>query len=260
MFGLVLAVAVVVPALTGGSPAAAAPCDWATSNCTVENTGTSIEIGGTQPGGSDSGAPRGGGGTGDRDRDGDTSPDATPQAPCAAIDFECTRGRGQYSVGVIRPTLNDVASFAPASLSLLDEPDGVGVVGMPMNFVVTPAVHEQAGQLFGLPISVRFTPASVVFVHGDGTTRTAPGGGRTWAQLGLPQFSATSTSHAYPARGTYSPSAIIRYSAEFNLGTGWNPIDGLLEIPTSATTIQVLEVRTALVDQTCLENPAGPGC
>ena len=220
----------------------------------IENTGTTIEIGGTRPGGSGSDSPRSGGG-------GSPSTPPSPPIACDSVaDPLCYRDPITFTSGIIRPTLNDVASFAPASLPLLDEPDGVGVVGMPMNFVVSPTVHEQAGELFDLPISVRFTPASIVFVHGDGTTRTAAGGGRTWAQLGLPQFSATATSHAYSARGTYSAHAIVRYSAEFNLGTGWSPIDGLLEIPTTGTSIQVLEVRTALVDQTCLENPAGPGC
>lgn len=216
--------------------------------CSVDNTGTSVEIGGTRPGGSDSGAPRS-----------DTNNDSSSPRPPGPSAADCPTN-ACYTIEVIRPTLTDVASFAPASLPLVDEPDGVGIVGMPMNFVVSPTVHEQAGELFDLPISVRFTPASVVFVHGDGTARTAATGGRTWAQLGLPQFSATETSHAYGARGTYSAQAIVRYSAEFNLGNGWSPIDGLLEIPTAAMGIQVLEVRTALVDQTCLENPGGPGC
>lgn len=217
--------------------------------CTVENTGSTVEIGATQPGGSDATTPRGpGGGRGDSG----TQPALPPANVCPT--------NACYTFEVVRPTLADVASFAPASVPLIDEPDGVGVVGMPVNFVVTPTVHEQAGELFGLPISVRFTPASIVFVHGDGTSRTATEGGRTWAQLGLPQFSATATSHAYGARGTYSAHAIVRYSAEFTLGNGWSPIDGLLEIPTAAMDIRILEVRTALVDETCLENPSGPGC
>lgn len=216
----------------------------------VENTGSTIEIGATRPGGSDTSTSRGG----------SDGPDASAPAPCTGSALVCDRIPITYSVEVIRPTLADVASFAPASLPLIDEPDGVGLVGMPVNFVVAPTVHEQAGELFALPVSVRFTPASVVFVHGDGTTRTATTGGRTWAQLGLPQFSATPTSHAYGERGTYSAHAVVRYSAEYDFGRGWAPIDGLLEIPTPTMNLQILEVRTALVDRTCLENPSGPGC
>lgn len=238
-----------VPAEGGGC---AGSSTWS-GGCTVENTGSTVEIGATQPGGSDVSNPRTGGGGGGL-------PDATAPAPCVGSTLVCDRIPITYAVEVIQPTLADVASFAPASVPLLDEPDGVGVVGMPVNFVVTPTVHEQAGELFALPISVRFTPASIVFVHGDGTSRTATGGGRTWEQLGLPQFSATTTSHAYAARGTYSAHAIVRYAAEYNLGRGWAPIDGLLEIPTAAAALQIVEVRTALVDQTCLENPSGPGC
>ncbi|MFT4052837.1 MAG: hypothetical protein QM677_11400 [Microbacterium sp.] len=232
-------------------------------NCSVENTGTSVEIGATQPGDSDtenseSDTPRS---STDDGTDGTDSTDGADESDAAdTAEEECGLCRGSYSVMVIRPTLEDVASFAPAPVALVDEPDGVGVVGMPVNFVVAPAVHEQAGELFDLDVSVRFTPASVVFVHGDGTTRESTSFGSTWGALGLPQFSATATSHAYGARGTYSANAIVRYTAEFNLGRGWSSIDGVLEIPTSATDIQILEVRTALVDLTCTENPSGPGC
>lgn len=219
--------------------------------CTIENTGSSVEVGATRPGGGSSGG--GSGGAGPRDQGGGDVADPGPT--CAD-----PRDPGCYTFVVLQPTLNDVASFAPASLPLVDEPDGVGIVGMPVNFVVEPAVHEQTGELFDLPVTVRFTPASVQFRHGDGTSRDAAGGGRTWAQLGLPQFSATPTSHAYAARGTYTASAVVRYAAAVDFGSGWVPVPGLLEIPTAAMDIQILEVRTALVDRTCHEKPTGPGC
>ena len=221
---------------------------------TVENTGSSVEVGATRPGGTDTG-PR----TGSSDRGrADTEPVADTGSTCATSDS--LLDRGCYAVVILRPTLEDVASFAPASLPLIDEPDGVGVVGMPVNFVVAPAVHEQNGELFDLPVTVRFTPASVQFRHGDGTTREAAIGGSTWAALGLPQFSATPTSHAYAARGTYTASAVVRYAAAVDFGRGWVPVPGLLEIPTGAMAIEILEVRTALVEKTCTENPTGPGC
>ncbi|WP_454130044.1 hypothetical protein [Microbacterium aurum] len=136
----------------------------------------------------------------------------------------------------------------------------MGIVGMPVNFVVTATTHEQTGELFDLPVTVRFTPDSVVFAYGDGVTRTAADGGRSLSALGLPQFSATPTSHAYAARGTYTASALVRYAAEVDFGSGWVPVPGLLAIPTANATIDVLEARTALVDRTCIEDPAGVGC
>ncbi|WP_292830633.1 hypothetical protein [Microbacterium sp.] len=161
---------------------------------------------------------------------------------------------------ILRPTLTDVASFAPAASLLADEPDGVGIVGMPMNFVVTATPHTATGTLFDLPVTVRFVPASFVFVHGDGSSRTSPTGGRTWAALGQEQFSATATSHAYRTRGSYGASAIVKYSATVDFGTGDVKVPGLLEVRTPTTAIDVVEVRTALVERTCLENPSGPGC
>lgn len=192
----------------------------------VSNDGSTVEIGATRPGAGDSDRPDddgpGSGGSGGLEESGGWggAPGTAPN-PCANPQIL----GGCLIVEVIRPTLADVASFAPASVAIIDEPDGVGIVGMPVNFVTGPTAHEQAGTLFGLPVTVRFTPIGVVFVHGDGTQRTTTSGGATWAELGLPQFSATGTSHAYASRGTYTARALIRYAAEFNLGRGWNPID-----------------------------------
>ncbi len=239
--------------------AASTPCDFTTSNCTISNSGSSVDLSGTRPGGSagDSGGSEGHSGGGRSDQPERTLPATTP---CDRVVDPLCRGDSGLSVGVLQPTLTDVASFAPAALALVDEPDGVGVVGMPMNFVVEAAAHEATGELFDLPVTVRFTPASVVFVHGDGTSRTSTTGGRTWAQLGQAQFSATSTSHAYSTRGTFTARGVVRYAAAVDFGNGWVPVPGLLEIPTPSTNVQILEVRTALVDKTCAERPTGPGC
>ena len=68
------------------------------------------------------------------------------------------------------------------------------------------------------------------------------------------------TSHAYTARGSYTASAVVRYAAQVNFGNGWVAVPGVLEIPTTSGDVQIFEVRTALVDKTCLENPGGVGC
>ncbi|MFT3799427.1 hypothetical protein [Microbacterium sp.] len=219
--------------------------------CSVTNTGTTVDITQTQPGGGS---------------DGDTDTDTSDQTDTfqRPSDEECAAEPLRYGctplLASVFPKLTDVASFAPAALTITGEPGGFGVVGMPVNFVVDATVQETTGELFDLPVTVRFTPASIVWDYGDGTTRETSGGGRTWEQLGLPQFSATATGHAYAARGTYTASAIVRYSAQVNFGTGWINVPGLLEIPTTTSPIHVVEVRTALVDLTCLENPTGPGC
>jgi hypothetical protein len=98
----------------------------------------------------------------------------------------------------------------------------------------------------------------VVYVHGDGTQRTATSGGATWAALGL-RSSATDTSHAYALRGTYTAqarSATPPSTTSARAGCR----STVSSIPTAPIDIQILEARTALVDKTCVENPGGPGC
>jgi hypothetical protein len=80
----------------------------------------------------------------------------------------------------------------------------VGIVGMPMNFVATAGVHEQAGTLFDLPVTVRFTPTSYRFIYGDGTSRDSPRaagpGPRSDARSSAPPTRATPTPRAAPTR------------------------------------------------------------
>ncbi|MFV0375463.1 hypothetical protein [Microbacterium sp.] len=162
--------------------------------------------------------------------------------------------------GIPAVTLTDLARFAPEQSRTVLEPDGIGVVGLPANLLAPSSAHTVAGELFGQPASVRFTPEEYVFVHGDDTFQVTRTAGRTWADLGVPQFTATDTSHTYSTRGTYTVHTIVRYAAEVDLGSGWMPVAGLLDIPTPETSVQVYELHTALVEHTCDEDPTGPGC
>ncbi|MFJ6679629.1 hypothetical protein ACIQLK_10985 [Microbacterium sp. NPDC091382] len=157
-------------------------------------------------------------------------------------------------------TIQDVADFAPAPPAIVGEPDGIGVVGMPTNFVVGAEEHVVQGQIFDVPVTVRFTPVSYVFSYGDGAVRETRSPGESWDDLSAPQFTATATSHAYGAPGEYEAGATIRYAAEADAGGGWFPIAGLLELDTPTTVIRIVDVETALVERTCDEDPGGPGC
>ncbi|MCT9819936.1 hypothetical protein N3K63_06490 [Microbacterium sp. W1N] len=257
---LALSIALAGPVTTNAAESCEGGMGWS-GDCSVTNTGSSVDLSGTRPGGGS--GERGDSGSGDqpaRPRDSADDP-VDPRNPSGNL--VCTEGlgcRGGYEVVVFRPTMNDVASFAPTARPLVDEPDGVGIVGMPVNFVVDAETHAATGTLFELPVTVRFTPVSYRFAHGDGTSRTASGGGATWAELGLAQFSATATSHAYAARGTYTASTAVEYSAAVDFGSGWIDVPGTLTIPGGTATLQIVEARTALVDRTCLEDPSGPGC
>lgn len=162
--------------------------------------------------------------------------------------------------GIPAVTAADLASFAPGAPALAGEPSGAGVVGMPVNFVASAAPQTTAGSLFGRAVNVEFTPVAFVFDHGDDTSARSASGGATWESLGQAQFSATPTSHAYAERGSYVAAVTVEYAARVDFGTGWRAVPGVVTATTGGYAIEVYEVRTALVAQTCAENPAGPGC
>jgi len=167
---------------------------------------------------------------------------------------------GTYEVVLLRATMTDIASFAPSVSPATAEPAGVGIAGLPLNLVASTAMHTRSGELFDLPVTVRFRPVSYTFDHGDGTHHTTDTGGHTWTQLGLPQFTPTATSHTYRQPGTYTVRTTIHLTADIDYGNGWNPVEGLLAVPAGNTTVHIFQAHTALVEHTCLENPTGTGC
>jgi len=212
-------------------------------------------------GGGHGGGGNSGGGGGRDNSDGAAAPGAGQPAP-APVCNPVVGCRGGYEVWTPpEVTLSDLASFTPAGPTFTAEPDGVAVRGMPANFVASASEQHLSGELFGQPVVVRFVPAAFLFDYGDGTSRTAPTGGATWPALGQAQFTPTATSHAYGERGTYAASVTVRYSASVDFGSGsWREVAGFVESTTGGYGVRVVEVRTALVDRTCLEDPTGPGC
>ncbi len=237
------------------SASAAGSCDggdpWQ-GHCSVENTGEQVDIGAseTNPGNSD------GGSTDDDDSAGPAVP------PAAPIDNPCTRQSCVLEI-VVPPevTIDDLASFRPATPSLTGEPVGFGVVGAPTNVVAAASEQFLTGDLLGWDVTVRFTPAGYIFDYGDGSSARSSTGGASWPALGQAQFTPTSTSHVYRARGTYPVSVTVQYSAAVNFGSGnWRPVAGFVTSTSGGYDVQVVAARTALVDKTCLENSSGPGC
>ncbi|MFB7252247.1 hypothetical protein [Microbacterium sp. NPDC056234] len=157
-------------------------------------------------------------------------------------------------------TITDVARFAPDGALVVAEPDNVGVVGLPTNFVASASAQTVTGELFGYPISVRFTPVGFDFDYGDGSATTTATGGQSWAALNQAQFTPTATSHVYSERGEYTTAVDIRYTAEIDLGIGWFPIDGELTSEGSAQQLRIFQAHTALVAHTCEQAPSSPGC
>ncbi|MGP6171741.1 hypothetical protein ACTU6V_11090 [Microbacterium sp. A204] len=234
--------------------------------CTT-NTGTDIIIDGTHETGGTDGTE-----TGPDDWQVPTDP-GTPQGPSdldtCLDDWESDKNcfdpiaeneEEDEDPGIPPVTITDLVRFAPAGSVLTGEPNNVGVAGLPTNFVTAASTQTVAGELFGFPLSVRFTPAAYDFIYGDGATSTSSTGGATWADLAQVQFTPTDTSHAYRERGTYIAQVNVRYSAEVDFGTGWFPVTGQVTANGAPQEIRIFEAHTALVAFTCAEAPHSPGC
>lgn len=248
---LALALAVILATLAAP---ASGTCglENAWTQCESSSDGTSVDVTGTttKPG-SDAGT-----GTSDPG-------DGTPATPSPAPTQQCLTAlcRGGYQVvGLPEVTLADLASFVPAAPTLGGEPDGLGVVGMPTNLVASASEQRMQGTLLGYAVTVRFVPVAYAFDYGDGATRTAATGGAPWSSLGQADFTPTPTSHVYAAPGTYGVRATVDYAASVDFGAGWRPVAGVVRASSPAYDVRVVEVRTALVSRTCLENSRGPGC
>lgn len=242
-----------------------------------ENTGTEIIIDGSQETPGDSGTSPIGDWDSDSDTDWTPPSDWTPPPEfdlqtclnnwdsyihCfrAAEDPEEEAAEEDSAPAIPAITIADVARFAPAGSTITGEPDNVGVVGLPTNFVATASVHTANDSLFGFPVAVRFTPSGYDFSFGDGTTTTTASAGRSWADLGQAQFTPTATSHTYVERGTYSAQVDLRYTAEIDFGIGWFPISGEVTSVGAPQQIRIFEAHTALVAHTCEQAPNSPGC
>ncbi len=204
-----------------------------------------------------------GGGTDDHDLDAGTGPGADAAEEVGdGIRCDDPLGRcGTYEVVMRRePSLSDVASFAPRLATVVPEPQGFGVVGLPVNVVAEAPTSEREGELFDLPVTVRFEPMSFRFDYGDGTTRDVATGGRMWDALGAAQFTPTDTSHVYAERGTFTVRAAVSFRVDVDFGGGWERVPGVLVLPAGDTTVEVFEAHTALVERSCHEDPHGTGC
>lgn len=164
------------------------------------------------------------------------------------------------AMGTPTITISDLARFAPASVLATAEPGNVGIAGMPTNFTAAATPQIQGGELFGVPLRVRFVPAGYDYTYGDGSSATLTTPGQTWEALAQAQFTPTPTSHVYREPGAYPARVDIRYTAQVDLGGGWIDVPGQLTTGGATQEIRILEARTALVAHTCDENPAGVGC
>lgn len=192
-------------------------------------------------------------------------PDFPPAPPTCDPNIVRITACGFDAVKVTTPegrpvTITDVAAFAPDAIATAAEPDNLGIAGLPTNFVSAATTQTRAGDLFGRPVTVRFTPVGYTFDYGDGASVSTDTGGQTWSSLGQTRFTPTATSHTYRDRGTYAAHVTVHYAAEVDLGGGWFSIPGELDIAGTLQEIRIFEARTALVAFTCAQRPSAPGC
>jgi hypothetical protein len=188
--------------------------------------------------------------------DGDVS--APPAVdPCIAQGRVCAGG----AVVAVHVTVSDLASFYPQRPAVVGEPNGWAIAGLDTNFVSSAAVHTSPGSLAGQSASVRFIPSSFLWDYGDGVRATTSTGGATWKQLGVPEFTATATSHVYSAAGDYRVQLTVEYTAQYRIGAGpWQGVPGTLRLSAPTTTVVAAEAKTVLVQRDCAIEPRGPGC
>ena len=158
-------------------------------------------------------------------------------------------------------TIADVASCAPNQPTLSTEPAGWSIVGLETNMIAGTSTHVVGGTLLGSAAEVRFTPASFEFTYGDGASRSASTAGASWSSLGLPEFSATSTSHAYGQSGTYNASVRVGFSLEYRWGSNnWIPIDSQVYGTAPVRVVLVVNAANVLVTDACHQGTPAPGC
>jgi hypothetical protein len=159
------------------------------------------------------------------------------------------------------PGLSDVAQFLVGNPTVTTEPSGWTIAGLETNFIAGAGEREQSGELLGQPVVVHFTPVAYDWNYGDGYGQTVSTPGASWAASGLADFSKTPTSHAYAARGNYTVTVTVEFTARYQFaGAGWADIPGTLGLTSDPVTVTVKGVKTVLVGKTCTENPSGPGC
>ena len=156
-------------------------------------------------------------------------------------------------------TINDLAQFRPIVGELVVEPDGWGVVGTPTNFYATAETHTMAGELFDMPIEVRWTPSSYIFDYGDGTTETSEASGTAWRGA-EESWTETATSHVYTERSDVTASLTVVFTAEVDAGGGWFAVPGTLPVAAPSVGVKIFEVDTVLTNGDCMANPSAAGC
>jgi len=285
-YKLLLAAGTLLPLLTVcGFVGGQAPVDihcgaWGASSTTCESpppvtgvvNGGGVDLSTGFDAGSGSGSGSGGGGSGTAGAAAGTGAGgnaggagAQGTTPIPAVGLPFVRDGFAVTCPLCDPNLvvsiSDLVNFPAAVPGQGMEPNGWAIAGLPANFLAQASVHARTGMLLGFPAEVRFTPTRFHWDLGDGTGIDSATGGARWAALGVPEFSATATSHVFRSTGRHTVVLSVVYSAEYRAGgQPWRPVAGTLTIAAPPIAVVVSTASTVLVGQDCRVNPSGPGC
>ncbi len=118
------------------------------------------------------------------------------------------------------------------------EPGNRSYVHFPNNFWTDAGTTHDQIALLGVPIPLTWTPTSVEWRFGDGTTAT--GNGVRGADVGDPD----AVEHAYDADGSYDITTVTAYDLTFTIpGQGTQTVH-LTSRPSQPATLPVGEVQT----------------
>ena len=151
------------------------------------------------------------------------------------------------------------ASFTPSGVSGNVYPSNELSIGQQASFTSSAVQHYRSGTLLGTPTEVRFTPVSVIWDFGDGSSGTGSYAPHTFTTAGAHQVQVRVVyAVSYRVRGSVTwiaePDAItVADDLMVAVSAGANyPIDSSSN---SASNSKVL-----LVGQDCLVNPGSFGC
>lgn len=175
------------------------------------------------------------------------APGPAPCSPCTA---------GNFTV-----TVSDLVNFTPSAPVAAMEPNGWAVVRVPANFIAQSSPEVHTGPLLGSEAEVRFAPLGFVWNYGDGIRRSTATAGQTWQLLGVPEFSETTTSHAYTLAGRFVVQVEASFTAEYRFaGQDWNAVSGIVTATSKPLDVVVGQAKTVLVSKDCAVDRRGPGC
>ncbi|MFF1831908.1 hypothetical protein [Paenarthrobacter sp. NPDC058040] len=135
------------------------------------------------------------------------------------------------------------------------------LIGGPTNFYATTTNQAFDLTILGQHVHLTATPTTYTYTFGDGTTLgPTPAAGYSLPQTGW-LTTETRTSHNYTTTGNYPVNLTTTFTGTYSVNNGPPlPINGTLNLTTPPKTIKVWKTETALVTDTCEQNPQSWGC